>query len=104
MCIIGVTAWPMRVWPISSGAGPFDVFFLPIIDWDPARDVAGHLSAAEAVTLAATIRPRFLVPHHYDMFTFNTVPVRVFEDEARRHSEGMAPRVLRRGERWEGKR
>ena len=56
------------------------------------------------MTLAAAIRPRFLVPHHYDMFTFNTVPIQVFEGEARRLPEGVTPRVLRRGERWEVKR
>ena len=88
----------------ARGTDPFDVLFLPINGRDPARGVAGNMSAAEAVTLAAAIRPRFVVPHHYDMFTFNTVPVRVFEGEARRLPEGVTPRVLRCGERWEVKR
>ena len=57
------------------GPGPFDVLFLPINGRDPARGVPGNMSAAEAVDLAAAVRPRFVVPHHYDMFTFNTVPV-----------------------------
>ena len=35
------------------------------------------------------------------MFTFNTVPVAEFEAEARRLPEGVTPRVLRCGERWE---
>ena len=65
------------------GPDPFDVLFLPINGRDPARGVPGNMSAAEAVTLAALVRPRFLVPHHYDMFTFNTVPVAQFEAEAR---------------------
>ena len=59
------------------------------------------MSAAEAVDLAARVRPRFVVPHHYDMFTFNTVPVATFAAEARRLPEGVSPRVLRCGERWE---
>ena len=83
------------------GPEPFDVLFLPINGRDPARGVAGNMSAAEAVALAAAVRPRFVVPHHYDMFTFNTVPVAEFEAEARRLPAGVAPRVLRCGERWE---
>lgn len=83
------------------GPEPFDVLFLPINGRDPARGVAGNMSAAEAVDLACRVKPRFVVPHHYDMFTFNTVPVSVFETEARRLPEGVTPRVLRCGERWE---
>ena len=59
------------------------------------------MTAGEAVDLASRVRPRAVVPHHYDMFTFNTVPVSGFETEARRLPEGVAPRVLRCGERWE---
>ena len=59
------------------------------------------MSAAEAVDLAATVRPRFVVPHHYDMFTFNTAPVAEFEVEARRLPPGTAPKVLACGQRWE---
>jgi L-ascorbate metabolism protein UlaG (beta-lactamase superfamily) len=83
------------------GDGPYDVLFLPINGWDPARGVPGNMSAAEAVDLAARIRPRFVVPHHYDMFTFNTVPVGTFATEARRLPAGVSARVLRCGERWE---
>lgn len=83
------------------GPGPWDVFFLPINGRDPSRGVAGNMSAAEAVELAGRCRPRFVVPHHYDMFTFNTVPVAGFEAEAGRLPGGVAPRVLKCGERWE---
>jgi L-ascorbate metabolism protein UlaG (beta-lactamase superfamily) len=83
------------------GPEPFDVLFLPINGRDPARGVPGNMTAAEAVDLAAKVRPRFVVPHHYDMFTFNTVPVEVFEAEARRLPPGVVPRTLRCGERWE---
>jgi L-ascorbate metabolism protein UlaG (beta-lactamase superfamily) len=88
----------------ALGPGRLDVAFLPINGRDPARGVAGNMSAAEAVDLAATLRCRFIVPHHYDMFTFNTVPVALFEREARRLPAGVEPRVLRCGERWEVKR
>jgi L-ascorbate metabolism protein UlaG (beta-lactamase superfamily) len=82
----------------------FDVFFLPINGRDPARGVAGNMSAAEAAALAARCRPRFVVPHHYDMFTFNTVPVGEFEAEARGLPAGVTAKVLRCGERWEVER
>ncbi|HEV3166589.1 MAG TPA: MBL fold metallo-hydrolase [Isosphaeraceae bacterium] len=82
------------------GDRPFDVLFLPINGRDPARGVAGNMSAAEAVSLASQMRSRFLVPHHYDMFTFNTVPVEEFENEARRLPAAVAPKILRCGERW----
>jgi L-ascorbate 6-phosphate lactonase len=87
--------------PGQLGADRFDVLFLPINGRDPARGVPGNMSAAEAVDLAARIKPRFVVPHHYDMFTFNTVPVAEFASEARRLPEGVAARILRCGERWE---
>ena len=83
------------------GSEPFDVIFLPINGRDPARGVPGNMTAAEAVDLAIEVRPRFVVPHHYDMFTFNTVPVDVFAAEARRLPAGVKPRVLSCGERWE---
>jgi L-ascorbate 6-phosphate lactonase len=83
------------------GGERFDVLFLPINGRDPARGVPGNMSAAEAVELADRVRPRFVVPHHYDMFTFNTVPVEVFAAEARRLPEGVEPRILSCGERWE---
>jgi L-ascorbate metabolism protein UlaG (beta-lactamase superfamily) len=83
------------------GAVPFDVLFLPINGRDPTRGVPGNMTAAEAVDLAARIRPRYLVPHHYDMFTFNTVPIATFEAQARRLPAGVQPRILRCAERWE---
>ncbi|MDG3003062.1 MBL fold metallo-hydrolase [Paludisphaera mucosa] len=85
----------------ALGGERFDVMFLPINGRAPSRGVAGNMSAAEAVDLAARVRPRYLVPHHYDMFTFNTVPVHEFEDQARRLPAGVEPKVLKCGERWE---
>ncbi len=83
------------------GDQSFDVLFLPINGRDPARGVPGNMSAAEAVDLAGRIRPRYVVPHHYDMFTFNTVPALAFASEARRLPAGVEARILRCGERWE---
>lgn len=88
---------------LAEAIGPdrLDAAFLPINGRDPARGVAGNMSAAEAVALACRLKPRFVVPHHYDMFTFNTVPVGDFVSEARRLPEGTTPVVLRCAERWE---
>jgi L-ascorbate 6-phosphate lactonase len=83
------------------GSDPFDVLFLPINGRDPARGVPGNMTAAEAVDLAAAVRPRFVVPHHYDMFNFNTVPVEEFAAEACRLPSTVRPRILSCGERWE---
>ena len=81
--------------------GSVDVMFLPINGRRPARGVAGNMTASEAVDLARWVQPRYVVPHHYDMFTFNTVPVGEFESEARRLGVGVCSRVLRCGELWE---
>jgi L-ascorbate metabolism protein UlaG (beta-lactamase superfamily) len=83
------------------GHSPFDVLFLPINGRDARRGVAGNMSCAEAVDLAIRVQPRFVVPHHYDMFTFNTVPISDFEAEAERLPEGVAPVILQCGQRWE---
>jgi L-ascorbate 6-phosphate lactonase len=82
------------------GPAPLDVMFLPINGRDPSRGVPGNMSAGEAIDLARRCLPRFVVPHHYDMFTFNTVPVGLFEREAQRLPAGVTARVLRCGERW----
>ncbi len=83
------------------GPGPLDVMLLPINGREPARGVPGNMSAAQAIDLAVKLRPRFVVPHHYDMFTFNTVSIDVFVEEARRLPPAVSPKVLRCGERWE---
>jgi L-ascorbate 6-phosphate lactonase len=87
--------------PDQLGPQRLDVMFLPINGRDPARGVPGNMTALEAVDLAKAVRPRFVVPHHYDMFTFNTVPVLTFATEARRLPPGVEPRILSCGERWE---
>jgi len=83
------------------GPGPFDAFFLPINARDPSRGVPGNMSAEEAVGLANALRPRFLIPHHYQMFTFNTVPIETFERACGGLTSGIAPVALRCGQRWE---
>ncbi len=79
---------------------PLDLLLLPINGRDPARGVAGNMSAADVVDLASVVPTRFVIPHHYDMFTFNTVPVSDFETETQRLPESVTSVVLQCGERW----
>ena len=71
--ITAATASLTTASPAGSAPTRSTSLFLPINGRDPARGVPGNMSAAEAVDLASRVRPRFVVPHHYDMFTFNTV-------------------------------
>jgi L-ascorbate metabolism protein UlaG (beta-lactamase superfamily) len=77
---------------------PLDVAFLPINGNDPSRGVAGNLDATEAVLLGKEIQARFVIPHHYHMFAFNTSDPKVFEDEAKRNDQPH--RILGHGEKW----
>lgn len=89
----GLDAW--------LGEERFDVLFLPINGRDEKRGVPGNMNSAEAVALAARVGPRFLVPHHYDMFKFNSVPIGGFEAEARALPAGVSAVVLDLGSPWD---
>lgn len=73
-----------------------DVAFLPINGNRPERRVAGNLDGREAAELAHAIHARLAIPHHFDMFAFNTASPDLFIGECRR--QGQACRVLRNGE------
>jgi len=49
-----------------------DVAFLPINGNKPERRVAGNLNPDEAARLGRDIGARLVIPHHYDLFEFNT--------------------------------
>ncbi len=59
-----------------------DVTFLPINGHDPLRKVAGNLNAKEAAWLGKQIAAKLVIPHHYDLFEFNTADPKNFEREA----------------------
>lgn len=75
-----------------------DAAFLPINGNDPRRGVAGNLNASEAARLGKKIGARNVIPHHYDMFTFNTANVEDFIREADTFEQPYV--VLRHGEKW----
>ncbi|MBL7860317.1 MAG: MBL fold metallo-hydrolase [Cyclobacteriaceae bacterium] len=74
-----------------------DVAFLPINGNDPARGVAGNLNCKEAALLGKEIGARLVIPHHYDLFLFNTADVDEFEKQANQFNQSY--RILKLGER-----
>jgi L-ascorbate metabolism protein UlaG (beta-lactamase superfamily) len=74
-----------------------DLGLLPINGWAPERRVAGNLDISEAVSLGLNTGMALVVPHHFDMFAFNTANPTEFQAEAARR--GLRARVLHQGER-----
>ncbi len=73
-----------------------DVALLPINGNRPERRVAGNLNGREAAELAHAIGARLAVPHHFDLFVFNTEPPDEFEAACQRL--GQPFRTLQNGE------
>ncbi len=65
-----------------------DVALLPINGNRPERKVAGNLNSTEAVALGKAIGAKYVIPCHYDMFTFNTADVDDFSKEAKAKAQG----------------
>jgi len=78
-----------------------EVAMLPINGNDPARKVAGNLDSREAAELGKAIGAGYVIPCHYDMFTFNTATVRDFVNEAEKINQPY--KVLKGGERFSKK-
>jgi L-ascorbate metabolism protein UlaG (beta-lactamase superfamily) len=84
----------------TVACGPFavDVALLPINGRKPERRVPGNMWGREAAALALRMNARYLIPHHFDMFAFNTATPAELTDECARL--GVPVRVLRNGERF----
>ncbi|QJW91446.1 MBL fold metallo-hydrolase [Spirosoma taeanense] len=74
-----------------------DVAFLPINGNKPERRVAGNLNPDEAARLGRNIGARLVVPHHYDLFAFNTADPADFVRACKQ--QGTPYRVMQLGER-----
>jgi L-ascorbate metabolism protein UlaG (beta-lactamase superfamily) len=72
------------------------IALLPINGNKPERGVAGNLNGKEAANLAESTRASLVIPHHFDMFEFNTESPDEFEAECRRLNQPF--RTLRNGE------
>ncbi len=76
-----------------------DVAFLPINGNDPSRGVAGNLNTAEAAQLGKAINAKLVIPHHYDLFEFNTANPNDFAASAKLEHQPYC--ILKLGERWQ---
>ncbi|MVM33004.1 MBL fold metallo-hydrolase [Spirosoma sp. HMF4905] len=74
-----------------------DVAFLPINGNKPERRVAGNLNPDEAARLGREIGARLVIPHHYDLFEFNTADPADFVNACKQY--GTPYRVMQLGER-----
>lgn len=74
-----------------------DLAFLPINGFKAERRVAGNLNAEEAAQLAADCDIATTIPHHYDLFEFNTADPIDFGTECSKR--GVSCKILRNGER-----
>ena len=74
-----------------------DVAFLPINGNRPERRVAGNLNADEAARLGYEIGAKLTIPHHYDLFAFNTADPADFVSACRQYK--TPNRVMQLGER-----
>ena len=73
-----------------------DVAFLPINGNKPERRVAGNLDPDEAARLGRDIGAKLVIPHHYDLFAFNTADPTDFVQACERY--GTPHRVMQLGE------
>lgn len=83
---------------LAGSLKPFacDLAYLPINGNKPERRVAGNLNPKEAADLGRAIDAKLVIPHHFDLFAFNTADPTEFEAECQRASQPY--RVLRNGE------
>lgn len=75
---------------------------LPVNGRDKVRHAygtPGNCTAEEALCLCACSGIKHMIPHHYDMFTFNTVDIRSVQDEAAELYPDIHCTVLQCGER-----
>lgn len=73
-----------------------DVAFLPINGNKPERKVAGNLNPEEAAQLGKAIGAKLVIPHHYDLFAFNTEDPANFVAAAQQYA--TPHRVMQLGE------
>jgi len=83
---------------LAESLKPFapDVAMVPVNGNLPERRVSGNLNGREAAALACEIGAGLAVPHHYDLFEFNTASPSEFESECARLSQPF--HTLRNGE------
>lgn len=93
----GDTLWHRDLVPQIA---PFrvDLAIVPINGNKPERRVAGNLDGLEAAAVAKGIGAGMAIPHHFEMFEFNTADPAEFISSCERFKQPYA--LLRAGERW----
>jgi len=94
----GDTVWHDDVLAAVRAARP-EIVLLPINGHDPARGVAGNLDGDEAARFARAVGASLAIPHHFDLFAFNTASPAPFVAACQR--EGVIPAVLPCGGSWD---
>jgi L-ascorbate metabolism protein UlaG (beta-lactamase superfamily) len=74
-----------------------DLVLVPINGNRPERRVAGNLNGTEAAALAKACGASLAIPHHFEMFGFNTETPEEFVSACERLAQPQC--VLRCGER-----
>ena len=74
-----------------------DLAFLPINGYKAERRVAGNLNAEEAAQLAHECGIKTSIPHHFDMFEFNTADPKAFATAC--STRNVNCQILQNGER-----
>ena len=92
----GDTIWHDGLVAALRNARP-DIALVPINGNEPSRRVAGNLNGTEAAALAKATGARLAIPHHFDMFAFNTASPDEFTVACDRL--GQTFKVLKGGER-----
>ena len=75
-----------------------DVAIVPINGNKPERRVAGNLNGYEAAALSRAVNAGIAIPHHFDMFKFNTASPEEFISACEGLNQNF--KVLRNGQRW----
>ncbi len=83
---------------LAPAIKPFqpEVAMVPINGNRPERRVAGNLNGHEAAWLSHTVGAGLAIPHHFDLFEFNTASPDEFEEACQ--GLGQAFRTLQNGE------
>lgn len=83
---------------LAPALKPFacDLALVPINGNRPERRVAGNLNPTEAAQLSSEIHARLALPHHYDLFEFNTADPKDFVRAC--DQEGQPCKVLHLGQ------
>ena len=93
----GDTLWHPK---LTSDLTKFDidVAIVPINGNNPERKVAGNLNGTEAAALSKAIKSKIAIPHHFDMFEFNTETPEEFTSVCERLNQCY--KVLKNGQKW----